>query len=123
MGARFNTRAEAAYDPSSRNVLQAGHAACIVSPAIFRIFTSQVTHMSMYRTAAVAFLAFTTFPERVTSASNLPSSPQAAEVTERVATDKSRVRTGVPSCMVTLSRRFVTWRRLVNVGPPKTKKH
>src|ERR1019366_8712860 len=38
-----------------------------------------VTHMSMHRTALVAFLAFTTFAQRATSASNAPRSPQAAE--------------------------------------------
>src|SRR5437660_7711036 len=123
MGARFNTRAEAAYDPSSRNVLQAGHAACIVSPAIFRIFTSQVTHMSMYRTAAVAFLAFTTFPQRATSASNLPPSPQAAEVPERVAADTPRVTPGGATFMVPSGWSIVTGKNLVILEPPETDTH
>src|SRR2546430_5299417 len=123
MGARFNTRAEAAYDPSSRNVLQAGHAAGIFSPAIFRIFTSQVTHMSMYRTAAVAFLAFTTFPQRATSASNLPPSPQAAEVPERVAADTPRVTPGGATFMVPSGWSIVTGKNLVILEPPETDTH
>src|SRR5437879_4971331 len=123
MGARFNTRAEAAYDPSSRNVLQAGHAACIVSPAIFRIFTSQVTHMSMDPTAAVAVLACPTLPRRATSASNLPPSPQAAEVPERVAAGTRRVTPGGATFMVPSGWSIVTGKNLVILEPPETDTH
>src|SRR2546429_5089705 len=63
----------------------------------FPIFTSRVTPMSMYRTALVAFLAFTTFAQRATFASNIAASPQAVETRsapERVAADTPRVTPG-----------------------------
>jgi hypothetical protein len=41
-GARFDTRAEAAYDRSARNVLQGGHAACITPSRLGQGFTNHV---------------------------------------------------------------------------------
>jgi len=79
--------------------------------------------MSMYRTAAVAFLAFTTFPQRATSASNLPPSPQAAEVPERVAADTPRVTPGGATFMVPSGWSIVTGKNLVILEPPETDTH
>src|SRR5207302_2083408 len=110
----------------SRNVLQARHAACIVASAIFHIFTSGVNYMSMYRTALVAFLVFTTFAQRATSASNLPASPQAAEARsapEWVAADTPRVTPGGATFTVPSGWSIVTGKNLVILEPPETDTH
>jgi hypothetical protein len=82
--------------------------------------------MSMHRTALVAFLAFTTFAQRATSASILPASPQEAEVRsepERVAADMPRVTPGGATFTVPSGWSIVTGKNLVVLEPPETDTH
>jgi len=82
--------------------------------------------MSMYRTALVAFLVFTTFAQRATSASNLPASPQAAEARsapEWVAADTPRVTPGGATFTVPSGWSIVTGKNLVILEPPETDTH
>ena len=82
--------------------------------------------MSTYRTALVAFLAFTTFAPRETSASNLPASPQTAEARsapERVAADTPRVTPGGATFTVPSGWSIVTGKNLVILEPPETDTH
>ena len=82
--------------------------------------------MSTYRTALVAFLAFTTFAPRETSASNLPASPQTAEARsapERVAADTPRVTPGGATFTVPSGWSIVTGKNLVILETPETDTH
>src|SRR5882762_10748363 len=82
--------------------------------------------MSMYRTALVAFLAFTTFGQRATCVSNLAASPQSAEARsapERVAADTPRVTPGGATFMVPSGWSIVSGKNLVILEPPETDTH
>ena len=82
--------------------------------------------MSMYRTALVAFLAFTTFAQRATFASNIAASPQAVETRsapERVAADTPRVTPGGATFTVPSGWSIVTGKNLVILEPPETDTH
>src|SRR5713226_8735575 len=82
--------------------------------------------MSVYRTALVALLAFTTFAQKATSLSDPPSSPQAAEaqsVPERLAADTPRVTPGGATFTVPSGWSIVTGKNLVILEPPETDTH
>jgi CubicO group peptidase (beta-lactamase class C family) len=82
--------------------------------------------MSMYRTALVALLAFTTFAQRAMSASNPPASPQAAEARsapERVTSDTPRVTPGGATFTAPSGWSMVTGKNLVILEPPEADTH
>jgi CubicO group peptidase (beta-lactamase class C family) len=82
--------------------------------------------MSLYRTAALAFLAFTIFAQRAASGSNLPASPQAAEArsgSERVAADTPRVTPGGATFTVPSGWSIMTGKNMVMLEAPETDTH
>jgi CubicO group peptidase (beta-lactamase class C family) len=82
--------------------------------------------MSLYRTALVALLAFTTFAQRATFSSTLPASPQSAEARsapERVTADTPRVTPGGATFKVPSGWTIVTGKDLVILQPPETDTH
>jgi hypothetical protein len=124
--ARFNTQTEAAYHPSFSQRFTGRARSVYRRSRNFRIFASRVAHMSMYRTSQVAFLAFSTFVQGATSASNFAASPQAAEARsspERVVADTPRVTPGGASFMVPSGWSIVTGKNLVILEPPETDTH
>ena len=81
------------------------------------------THMSMQRTALLAFLAFTTFAQRATS---VPASPQAGvarSAPERVTADSPRVTPGGATLTVPSGWSIMTGKNLVILEPPETDTH
>ena len=90
------------------------------------MFTHGVNYMSMYRTALVALLAFNTFTQRVTPASNPPASPQAAEARsapERLAADAPRVTPGGATFTAPSGWSIVTGKNLVVLEAPEADTH
>jgi hypothetical protein len=80
----------------------------------------------MYRTALIPFLVFNTFAQRATSASNLPTSQQAAEARsapDRVAADTPRVTPGGATFTVPAGWLIVTGKNLVILEPPESDTH
>ena len=82
--------------------------------------------MSMHRIALVAFLAFTTLPQRATSASNMQAPAQPAEARsapERVEADTRRVTPGGATFTVPSGWSIVTGKNLVILEPPEADTH